>query len=235
MIPGIVAGRPVIGGGGGGGDPYWGNVVSLLHFEGADGSTTFTDQRGRTWTRTGDTQIDTAQFKYGAASCLFDGVGDTITTPNTTDLQVGASDFTIEAWVRPATTSGNAIVLAKHSASEGEWIVYRSGTTMQFYATSGGGTWNIANGITIGTVAAGNWYHVAVARSGSNIRTFLDGVAGDTATSALPIATTAQVLRLGGNVATDFYSGWIDEFRLTKGVARYTSNFTPPASQFPDS
>lgn len=227
--------RAMMAGGAGGGDPHWSNVVSLLHFEGADGSTAFTDQKGRVWTPTGNAQIDTAQFKYGASSVVFDGAGDTITTPSTADIQLASSDFTIEGWVRTGSTSGNSVVIAKHTGSTGEWIIYRSGTTLQFYASSNNAaSWDIAGGIAIGTIGAGAWHHVAVTRAGSDFRTFLNGVPGATATSALQIAANSSALRIGGNVATDFFEGWIDDFRLTKGVARYTGAFSPPGAQFPD-
>jgi hypothetical protein len=80
------------GGGGGSTDPYWSSVVSLLHFDGANASTTFTDQTGKTWSAYGGVQIDTAQSKFGGASGLFNGASDYITTPSTAELTFGAGD-----------------------------------------------------------------------------------------------------------------------------------------------
>ena len=83
-------------------DPYWANVVLLLHMDGTDGSTTFTDSSSyaRAMTAAGNAQIDTAEFKFGTASGLFDGTGDSVQTPNGADFQF-LGDFTVEAWVRP--------------------------------------------------------------------------------------------------------------------------------------
>ena len=73
---------------------------SLLHFDGADASTTFTDESGKTFTARGNAQLDTAQQKFGTASGLFDGTGDYIDTPDHADWFLGTGDFTIDFWVR---------------------------------------------------------------------------------------------------------------------------------------
>src|SRR5690606_29617491 len=82
----------------------------LLHFEGSDGSATFTDSNiggaAKTWTANGNAQIDTAQSKFGAASGLFDGTGDYITTPDHNDFTLGSSDFTIDFWAK-RNSNGN--------------------------------------------------------------------------------------------------------------------------------
>jgi hypothetical protein len=170
---------------------------------------------------------------------LFNGASDYITTPSTAELTFGAGDFTVEAWVRPATVSGACIVLCKHSYSTGSWIVYRNGTALLLYVSStgsGAGNWDICNGLTIGTVAADTWYHVAWTRSGTTFETFLDGVVGATATSSSAIYNGSQAVAIGGNPGVgDYYSGHIDEVRITKGVARYTAAFTPPTAAFPNS
>ncbi|GAB1407655.1 hypothetical protein MASR1M8_15740 [Thermomonas brevis] len=232
--------RVMMAGGGGSGatDPYWANVVSLLHFDGADGGTTFVDDTGRVWTPMGNAQVDTAQSKFGGASGLFDGSGDAIATPNVAALNFGTGDFTIELWMRTTTTSGVALVAGKHEASTGSWILLRNGASLQLYVSSTGSSWNMVNGIAIGTIAANTWAHIAVVRDGTTFRTFLNGVAGVTSTSSASVFAGAQRVVVGGNIGGaggDWFSGHIDELRITKGVARYTSNFTPPSAPFPDS
>lgn len=181
---GAIAGRRRGGGGGGGGDPYFANVVLLAGNEnGADGTTTFLDQSAgspsRILTAHGNVQWDSAQAPSGlSTSILFDGTGDYVTAPDHPDLEFGSSDFTMEGFIRPNTTSGNHCVLTKESTLtdfDGFSIV-TIGTSLQFYATSNSANWDIANGRVFGTVAAGNWYHFAVCRSGSSFYTFLGGV-----------------------------------------------------------
>ncbi|MGQ3180207.1 MAG: hypothetical protein ACT6SC_21675, partial [Blastomonas fulva] len=93
-----------------GGDPYFGNVVSLLHFNGTSGSTTFTDQKGRAWTGFGNAQITTAGSVFGGGALALDGNGDWIETATSTDF-VFAGDFTIECWLRLAAQTTNYMSL----------------------------------------------------------------------------------------------------------------------------
>lgn len=193
--------------------------------------------RHNLWTPTGNAQIDTAQFKYGSASALFDGTGDLISTPDVQYLRFGNGDFTIEFWVRFNTVTGSHSVLGKrNSAGWSAYLVYQIGTSLQFYASSNGSSWDVANGVTIGTVATGQWYHVAVTRSGNTFQTWLDGVQGASFSSSATLVNDANApLCIGANAtAGEGFSGWIDEVRLTKGLARYTSGFTPPSGAFPD-
>ena len=209
-----------------------GRVVSLLHFDGTDASTTFTDETGKTWTANGNAQIDTAQLKFGTASGLFDGTGDYITTPDSADFAFGTGNFTLEFWMRPNTTAA-ASYMVHHSAAAGYGFeVFRNGTAVSFYASTNGSSWDIASNKTIGTVATNTWYHVAVTRSGDTWYTFLDGVQGATWSSSSALYDSNQTFQVGAWNGALSYDGWIEEFRMAKGIAVYTADFTPPASPF---
>jgi hypothetical protein len=224
-------------------DPNFANVVALLHFDGADGATTFTDNSpgspSRIWTPSGAAQIDTDQSKFGGASGLFDGTTDYLTTSDDADLELGSGDFTIEGWIRPNSVTGQHNFLAKYSGTGfGAFGIDTETTTAKFYAGSTGTSWDITtnSGKSFGTVATGTWYHFAITRSGSDWFAFLDGVEGATWSSAAAILATNTPVTIGANAdGTVGFNGWIDEIRITKGVARYTSNFTPPSAAFPDS
>lgn len=232
------------GGGGGGGDEYFANVSSLLHFDGSDASTTFTDVTGKTWSVVSNAQLDTAQFKFGTASYLGDGSGDAITTPAHTDFDMGSGDFCIEFWLRPAATlvddwlcgqsdSGNtgastSFNMRKYSDDKIYASVYTGSVQTQIISST--------------TLAANTWYHVAFTRNGTagvTLRLFIDGTQRASAAYAGTVNTSTNQLAIGKNGENTFgpnsYSGWIDDFRITKGVARYTANFTPPTEAFPDS
>lgn len=222
-------------------DPYWASVVLLVDFDGSDASTTFTDLSGSTHvlTAVGDAQLDTAQFKYGTASGLFDGTGDRVTAPDSADWHFGTGAFTGEAHVRfnSLPSSGTIQVICGQIASPGAdgWaigIANVSGVYKLRWVSVNSGATVIENTISITT---GVWYHFAIARSSNTIYQFIDGAmlgSGDAFTGDVP--DVAAVLEIaassGGN---NQLNGWIDNLRLTKGVARYTANFTPPDRQFP--
>lgn len=242
MIPGITA--SVIGGGGGGPtDPNFASVSLLLHMDGSDGSTTFTDNSPspRTMTANGNAQIDTAQSKFGGASGLFDGSGDWVSTPANAAFNFGTGDFTIECWARPATVTSRMIISGQINSATTELstsVIFEitAAGFLRSYAFSGTTLiWNIT-GTT--ALSSNTWYHFAVCRSGTTVRIFVDGVIDGTATSvsaAVNSSSTTFSVGRGGEFNNLYWNGHLDDFRVTKGVARYTANFTPPSAAFPDS
>lgn len=217
------------------GDPYWSNVVALLHMDGTDGSTTFIDERGHTFTANGNAQIDTAQSKFGGASGLFDGSGDYISTPDSADWDFGTGDFTVEFWVRFNALPVNSVVtmVSTYLSNTGWEVQYRTDVGEGNRLTFGVGD---ARNNFSWSPSTNTWYHIAVARAGTNLRAFIDGAQiGSTLTNSDNLTNTAQLwigaLNSGG--AIQGFNGWLDELRITKGVARYTANFTPPAAPFP--
>jgi hypothetical protein len=182
-------------------DTYWSSVSLLAHFNGLDATTTFTDETGKTLTAVGNAQIDTAQKKYGSASGLFDGTGDAVTAAHDVGFSFGSGDFTIEMWIRPNQTASAKIVLIRGSSSgvAESFLVFQNGSTMEFYCSSNGTTWDIASAKTIGTVASGTWYHVAITRSGSTFRAYLDGVQGSTWSSASSLFDGSGTLNIGAD------------------------------------
>ena len=219
-------------------DPHWANVVSLLHFNGADGSTTFTDERGKVWTPHGNAQIDTAQSKFGGASGLFDGAGDYLSTPNHSDFNLATGSFTIESWIRPFSVgSMRAIASQRNSAGTSGYVFWvRDTQKLGFVFSNGSGSWVDAVGAT--NIVANSWTHVAASFDGSAVRLFVNGALDAEATSFSGLrATAANEAYIGrdreGNTTRDWI-GHLDDLRITKGIARYTANFTPPAAPFPN-
>ncbi len=220
-------------------DPHFASVVLLLGFEGADASTTFTDESPspKTMTAVGNAQIDTAQFKYGSAAGLLDGTGDNISTPDAAAFTLGTSDFTFETWVRfSALGAGSRTFFSQWSATASPasrthlWDA--SGTAMRF-------SYNQTLSFTSAwTPSINTWYHVAISRSGANLRMFVDGtqigITHNISTTSI-VDSTSTVQIGANNAASSYLAGHLDEMRITVGVARYTSNFTPPASAFPRS
>lgn len=222
--------------GGGGGDPYWANVVSLLHFDGPDGSTTFTDQTGKTWTAFGNAQIDTAQSKFGTASGLFDGVATSfISTGDSIDWFLESGDFTLELWFRPIAIGARQFLCGQSNAGATSVrnLIEVTAAGKLRYGTQNGSTVAIV-GTT--TLSAGSWYHLAVTKSGTTWRIFVNGSLDGSVVDSFVGADFPGPFTVGriGAYSGLPANGHIDDFRATKGVARYTASFTPPAAAFPD-
>lgn len=215
-----------------GGDPNFANVSALLHMDGPDGSTVFADVKGKTWTRSGDAQIDTAQSKFGGASGLFDGTGDLVSSTNTAVINL-AVDFTVEMWVRQ-TSNGTSLRCFTH--------FYNSGGTnngLNIYRNATSGVLQVDNGLTgttAGTevIALNTWTHIAVTRASGTIRGFVNGVQA-LSHAAQSYPATINLSSIGMFKGGLFpYEGHIDDWRVTNGVARYTSGFTAPTAAFPN-
>jgi hypothetical protein len=229
----------LLGYGATGGDPYWASVVSLLHFDGTNGSTTFTDQTGKTWTAQNGAHIDTATPLFGTAAGVFAGGGsnDHISTPDDASWEF-AGDYTLEGAINTGTVSGNEVILAKTpgGGAFASWLIFRVGADLQFYSSSNGSSWDIVSALSIGTVTINTYHRWAVTRSGNNYYTHMDGVYANTATSSLTPINNNGAVRIASYDGISFaYAGFVDEFRAT-AAARYTNaNYTLAAAAFPNS
>lgn len=223
---------------GGSGDPNFSSVVSLLHMDGTDGSTTFTDQTGKTWTAGGNGQLDTAEKQFGTASYLSDGSGDFASTPNSSDWNFGSSAFTVECWARRNSTFvvDNGLVGWTDGTNNYNWVLSVVGSNYRgaFYFVDTLGNQTFAQGPAGEVITTTGFKHVAAYRISNTIYVAVNGVVASTALTG-SVQTTAYTLRIG-RWQSQTWNGWIDEIRVTKGVARYgASNFTPPSAAFPDS
>ena len=220
-------------------DPYYGAVSLLLHGDGADGSTTIVDSSPspKTVTAVGNAQISTTQSKFGGSSLAFDGAGDYLEAPHSNDYNLGSGDFTIECWLWTGQTSAGTVAAHRTSggAANTNWLLQTWPAADKIALFLSDGTTYQVNGLaSTSSINNSQWRHIAASRSGSTIRLFIDGVVENTATWAGSISSTPRVLRIGDDGGNNFLNGYIDDFRITKGIARYTSNFTPPTAPFPE-
>ena len=210
-------------------DPNYSDVSLLLNGNGTNGITTFTDSssHNHSITAAGNAQISTTQSKFGGSSMYFDGSGDWISAPNSSEFAFGTGDFTVEAWVNMVvsatifdTRSSNSGATAgfDFSFSTSGPRIYDGIATQDLYSSSN-------------TYSLNTWYHVAFCRQGTGISVFVDGILDGTAISSRNVTT--QGGRVGSNINGSSSNCYIDDLRVTKGVARYTSNFTPPTAQLP--
>lgn len=200
----------------------------LLRFNGSNGSTVFTDSSSNalTVTANGNAAISTAQSKFGGASGYFDGNGDYLTLSNNAVFGFGAGDFTIEYWHYPLQNSGNETIVDLRPSDTAEWLVL---------GKSGSGEVRCYDGSQVrvgGSMNLNAWNHVAWSRVSGNNTIYLNGVSVITFANGGDVGSSRTVT-IGANASPQFENayGYIDELRVVKGAAVYTSNFTPPTTQ----
>lgn len=211
----------------------------LLHFDGANGGTAFPDVAAggspHTWSAV-NAVTATANAKFGTSA--LQTVAGYISTPDSADFSLGSSDFTVDFWINHNGTSGlvglaGQLDVVGNVDSQSIYI-YRTGVT---------GTISVSIrtagivGLTSTTVFASTsiWNHIAIVRSGSTVRLFVNGVQEASASISGPVndsSTNWGIGRIGENSSFPASSVLIDEFRLSVGVARWTSNFTPPHAPY---
>jgi hypothetical protein len=225
------------------GDQYRNNVVLHLPMTGANNSTTFTDvsPSPKTITVVGNTKISTAQSKWGQGSGYFDGDGDYLSTPNNTAFDFGAGDFAIEChayFVSIPTTGTGCTLIGKWNALSNQraWYVNLfnlSGTLGILFGWSTLGS----NGFYeqfVWTPSINTWYFLTITRSGNNLRCFVDGQQLSTTRSfANTIYASSAEIQVGAQGATNTHNGYLQDLRITKGVARYTADFAVPSGPLP--
>ena len=176
----------------------------------------------------GNAQISTTQSKFGGSSMYFNGTTDYLKLPNNPALGMGSGDFTIEAWIYPTTVSPTYQgIFSTTGTSSSDIQVQLNNNLLRFTSY----TAQIA--ITTTTISANVWTHIAVCRSGGTTYLYINGVLGGSgADSTNWVANPANI----GAIFNSSYpfSGYIDDFRITNGFARYRYNFIPPAAPFPN-
>lgn len=207
----------------------------LLHFDGADGSTTINDESGRIWTPFGNAKISTAQSQFGGSSLLLDGAGDYLSTPH--DLALSANgDFSMACFVRPSNVTSLRWIAEKWTttvAAEYRFFIDASGKlSLQLYASGG----TVYQTLTSSTALALNtWAHVAWERESFTYRLYVNGVMEASAAPAnvYGLSTNPLVIGRNNNNTPRDYAGYIDEFIVVKGQAIFRGNFTPPTAPYP--
>lgn len=230
-LPSLVGWSRTGSGGGGAApsDPYFDSVTSLLHFDG-----NLTDQKGLTWTAAGNASA-TGTAKFGSNSLALDGAGDYLSA-NSSIFDLVNTDGTIEAWVYRAAGQLCIVCCLQNGNTTGDTShhLYVNGSDQLCFDDRKVG--HLTSGATL--VPSNTWTHVAWSRSGGNDRIYIGGVkVGEAAQRTMNSGKLYCLVGASFNTvgAGPIYTnGRIDEFRITKGVARYTADFTPPTAAFPD-
>ena len=216
-------------------------TTSLIHFEGANGSTVFLDENGVTWINSATPVISTAQYKFQTSSGLFvESEEDCLYRTAASDIAnftVGSDDFTLEMWLYPNGNSDAPIIFntgGNFNNSDTPYILGLNSDRVPTFGASGASRVN-AGGAASDALSTGAWHHIAGTRNGDNIYLFLDGYQVATAGLAGPIAAPAGMY-IGKRyyLAVGYaFNGYIDEFRFSKGIARYTgATYAVPNAPF---
>jgi len=217
----------------GGIDSY---VVLMLHMNGADASTTFTDEIGHTMTAAGNAQIDTAQSKFGGASGVFDGTGDYVSANDSGDWTLDGGTlsnvWTIDMWVRFGNIAADSGFVGHKADGNNYWVfLWNEASSVLRFRQKVAGTNNIDVNISW-SPSTNTWYHIALTKDSSGVYKFyVNGTSIGSATDTTPLNNFAGTLRIG-DANGNYMNGWIDELRISKGIARWTSNFTPPTAAY---
>ena len=190
----------------------------------------------KTITVVGNTQVDTAQKKFGTGSALFDGTGDYLTLLDSDDWNFGAGNFTVDFWIRFNDVSTDRSIFEQYvdGSNRFDFYWYQAGSYLQLYSTIA--TAVKAHYTYAWTPSVNTWYHIALVRNTTTLSCYVGGTAlTPTVISAIgtnDLGDKAGVLRIGYVQVALAHNGWMDEFRISKGIARWTSNFTPPTSAY---
>lgn len=222
-------------------DPGYNNVSLLLRFNEADGSNLIVDSSSLN-----NQVIPSPQFRTVSNPSKFDNVGFFNGSSGYIDVginpgRLGPADFTIEAWLNPSSPAssfptlfsnyatwfggngGIAIFMGHASANRSKFQVALNGSFPAIQSTT--------------SIALNVWQHIAVVRYGTRITLYVDGIANGyfdvPVEQSFDGVGNKSYVGLSADEGSGFYSGYMDEFRISKGLARYTENFIPPTEPFP--
>jgi hypothetical protein len=158
----------------------------------------------------------------------FNGSTDYLTIVSNPALNLSTGSFTVEAWVYLLGMSGDYFVISA-TGNGGAFFGFTGSTQIGYGRAAVAWDYNIASGVSTGA-----WYHLAWSRSGTSMRIFVNGnQVGTTQTTSQAYDLTTTSTAVGSQGAIFYLNGYIEDLRITKGVGRYTANFSVPTAAFP--
>ena len=209
-------------------------IVLLLHMDGSDGGSTFLDSATTPKTIQSDNATtSTSHYKFGTSAGYFNGSTSKLSIPDSADWYFGLGAFTIECWVWPSdVTRSYGTIYAQRASTEQCPIIIDFVANRIRVLTAG--HWSEAGMMQSNTtLLSSTWYHIAVTRQGDRFYLFINGVLDNYHDSTESLADAACPLLIGGCAGASYYFlGYIDELCVSKGVAKWTSDFTPPTAPY---
>ncbi len=205
----------------------------LLHFNGTNGSTTFTDSSAYNHTPTvsGSTNISTTSPKLGSGAGLFNGTTDKLTWSHASAFTF-TGDFTFE-WFMKTTQTTRGFMWGNTTGGVQNFGIEINQVANNTICVAAGNSFTTIINKTSAGINDGNWHHIAITRSGSDVRLYIDGVHVGNATNSATWGDTGGKV-VGSTFGGNFYNGRMDELRIINGYAAYTGtgSFTPPSAEF---
>ena len=214
----------------------------LIHSDTTDGSTTFVDTVGTHSPVVGaaDVEHDTAQKKFGKTSILFDGDSGYITIPDHADWFFDTGAFTFDCWIRLAAGAAGGNEIFSQYEDVNNLQRFNIDITLEkiqyFVRDAEDWTINLLGENWVPSLST--WYHIALIRGwGGDVDDWaicVNGKAVATLTDTTDVPDLAAALEIGRNTGAfpDYFDGWMDEIRISKGVARWTKEFVPPYGSY---
>lgn len=210
----------------------------LLHMDGANNSTIFIDSSGSGHgiTAANDARISTSVKQFGTGSLLCDGFQDRLSIDDSNDFNFGSGDFTIDFWIYPISLGTTQLIYSQHNASFNDYLrigIFGYSTGDLFFACDDEGSTVVGFSTDGGILIADTWQHIALVRNSNTWYIFLNGVSqtltlrSGSYSGAMP-DISGQIAIGGRSDGSQSLNGYLDEFRISKGVARYTTNFAVP-------
>lgn len=184
----------------------------------------------------GNAQISTSVKKYGTGSIALDGTGDYLNCANPSSVihQLGTGDFTVEFWAYLTNSGNDNGPIFDTRSSSGNGLLIRQGNGAGGIANRIDAVINASATASSGTISFNTWFHLAVVRSSGTLKVYYNGTGGTGVTATGNITGTNAYIGAFFDSLSINIAGYFDDFRVTKGVARYTSNFTAPTVAFAD-
>lgn len=212
-------------------DPNFANVSLLLKMTGNNDESIFPDSSSNNVVVAPMNGVitSTAQYKFASgSSAFFDGSNDYIVVPASSRIAFGTGNLTIEAWIRPTTTFGNLGHIWSQRGTGGiTWRITTAGR-LEFYYNEGFGSFTSSTQMSFNT-----WYHVALTREGTLFKMWMNGALVGTS-SSISYSLNEGLANIGRTTQQgEYFTGYMNDLRVTKSIARYTSPFSVPTMPFP--
>jgi YD repeat-containing protein len=218
----------------GNGDPSFASVGLLLHADGSNGSTTFVDSSldARTPTSVGTVSLSTSVKKWGSSSFAFTGAGAQVQYASNSAWNFGSGPFTVEFWWYLTDLAGDQVALTNYGGASTGWVISQNGGRIEANLSG-----DVADISATGALTANTWHHIKLAGQAGSIKLYVNEVqVGSTYTGAVAMDTSAPMTMGGLLISGTWYirvKGYIDDVRITKGVARPPAGV--PSQAFADS
>jgi len=194
-----------------------------------DNSGIFDKTGNNNLTLVGNTSTSTTQTKYADTSIYFDGNGDYVQISKSEIYNFSTTDFTIEMWIKPNVSSGFGGLFSIDAGPYPSVLIYNSGSNnIRIVLSDSNSSFDLTHDVAIPST---EWHHLAFTRNGNIFRSFLNGSIINTTTLSLNIRVQRAPARLGSGDSGSPWNGYIENFQIFRGVAKYTANFTPPTQE----